>query len=128
MPPAPVPIAPPANQSPPAPAPTALFFSDALRDLPVSRPDLRFRASLREAPQNASFRVAVDSLGIVRYSFLERPSGDPALDEQARHCLALCRFHHGAQHATDQGLIWARADFEFGSDLELPPAAAERAP
>jgi len=128
MPPAPVPIAPTANPPPPLRAPTRLFFSDALRDLPVSQPDLEFRASLREAPQNASFRVAVDSLGVVRYSFLEQSSGDPALDQQARHFLVLSRFPGSERQITDPGLIWARADFEFGSDLALPPAPAERAP
>jgi hypothetical protein len=128
MPPAPVPVAPTTNSPPSVRAPTLLSFSDALRDLPVSHPDLKFRASLREAPQSASFRIAVDSLGIVRYSFLEQSSGDPALDDQARHFLALCRFQNGGGKIADHGLLWARANFEFGNDLELPPIATERAP
>ena len=128
MPPAPVPIAPATNPAPPVPAPTTLVFSDALRDRPVAHPDLRFHASLREAPQSARFRVAVDSLGIVRYSFLEQSSGDAALDEQARHDLVLCRFQRGAGRNSDDGLVWATARFEFGTDLELPPSATEPAP
>lgn len=127
MPPGPVPITPTANP-PPLIAPTTLSFSDALRDLQVSHPDLKFRASLREAPQNASFRVAVDSSGVVRYSFLEQSSGDPALDEQARRFLALCRFPDGKGKIANTGLTWARANFDFGTDLELSPAAAESAP
>jgi hypothetical protein len=128
MPPAPVPVAPAANPAPPLLAPTALVFSDALRDRSVSQPNLRFRASLREAPQSARFRVAVDSLGVVRYSFLEQSSGDAALDEQARHYLVLCRFPSGEGGTSNHGLTWATANFEFGTDLELPPSAAERAP
>jgi hypothetical protein len=27
-----------------------------------------------------------------------------------------------------EDLVWATATFEFGTDLELPPAAAERTP
>jgi hypothetical protein len=129
MPPAPVPRPLARNPAPPAlPAPTTLSFSDALRDRAVSPPDLRFRASLREAPESARFRVAVDSLGVVRYSFLEQSSGDAALDEQARHDLVLCRFQRAAERNSGDGLVWATAWFEFGTDLELPPGATERAP
>jgi hypothetical protein len=106
-------------------APTALYFSDPLRDLTVAHPDLKFRASSREAPQSARFRLAVDSLGVVRYTFLEQSSGDAALDVQARHDLALSRFQMGEHKVQD--LAWATATFEFGTDLKLPPGAAERA-
>jgi hypothetical protein len=128
MPPAPVPVAPTASPAPPLLAPTTLVFSGALSDGPVSHPDLRFRASLHEAPQSARFRVAVDSLGVVRYSFLEQSSGNAALDEQARHYLVLCRFPSGKGRTPDYGLSWATANFEFGTDLELTPNAAERTP
>lgn len=128
MPPAPVPVAPAANPPLPVVAPTTLAFSGALRDLPVAHPELKFHASVREAPQNARFRVVVDSLGAVRYSFLEQSSGDTALDEQARHYLALCRFQGGAGETSGHGLTWATASFQFGTDLVLPPSAAERAP
>lgn len=126
MPPAPVPEAPAAQPIPPAVAPTSLNFSDPLHDLLVAHPDLKFRASSREAPQSARFRLAVDSLGVVRYTFLEQSSGDAALDAQARHDLALSRFQMGSR--TTQDLVWATATFEFGTDLEQPPTGAARAP
>ena len=126
MPPAPVPDAPAAKTIPPVVAPTALYFSDSLRDLLVAHPDLKFRASSREAPQSARFRLAVDSLGVVRYTFLEQSSGDAGLDTQARQALALSRFQMAGRGTQD--LVWATAAFEFGTDLELPPGAAERAP
>ena len=51
MPPAPVPVAPTANSPPPVLASTVLIFSDELGELPVTRPELIFRASLRrDAP------------------------------------------------------------------------------
>jgi hypothetical protein len=129
MPPAPVPIAAAVSPAPPLRAPTALLFSDELGKLPISHPELEFQASLRrDAPESARFRVAVDSLGIVRYSFLEQSSGDALLDEQARHYLALCRFAMGERPATGSALTWATATLEFGTDLKMPPAAAERAP
>lgn len=126
MPPAPVPDAPEAKSVPPVVAPTALYFSDPLRDLTVAHPDLKFRVTSREAPEGARFRLAVDSLGAVRYTFLEQSSGDAALDAQAREVLAQSRFQMGARATQD--LVWATATFEFGTDLKLPPGAAERAP
>jgi outer membrane biosynthesis protein TonB len=126
MPPAPVPEAPASRPIPPLVAPSTLYFSDPLRGLLVAHPDLKFRASSREAPESARFRLAVDSLGVVRYTFIEQSSGDAALDAQARHDLALSRFQMGT--GKTPGLVWATATFEFGTDLELPPAAAARTP
>lgn len=129
MPPAPVTVVPAASSAPPPPAPTVLLFSDELSDLPVTCPDLKFQASLRgAAPESVRFRVAVDSLGMVRYSFLEQSSGDGALDEQARHYLALCRFAMAERPESGGALTWATATFQFGTDLKMPPNAAERAP
>jgi len=104
---------------PPVIAPTVLFFSEPLRSLTVARPDLKFRASSREAPESARFRLAVDSFGVIRYTFLEESSGDSSLDSQARQYLALSRFRMTSTKTED--LIWATATFEFGTDLELPP-------
>src|SRR4029077_10834219 len=96
MPPVPVSVAPAANSAPPVLASTVLIFSDELGELPVTRPESIFQGSLRRnVPESARFRVAVDSRGTVRYSFLEQSSGDAALDEQARHYLVLCRFTRG---------------------------------
>ena len=129
MPAAPVLVAAAANPAPPPPAPTVLIFSDWLGELPVTRPELKFQASLRQdVPESARFRVAVDSLGIVRYSFLEHSSGDAVLDEQAGHYLALCRFALGERPHSGDALTWATATFEFGTDLKVPTNAAERAP
>jgi hypothetical protein len=128
MPPAPVPVAPAAKLAPPLKAPTVLIFSDELRGVPFSHPELKFRASLPDAPESARFRVAVDSLGTVRYTFLEHSSGGPALDEQARHYLALCRFTMRGNEISDDGLVWAIATLEFGTDCEMPPSTAEPAP
>jgi hypothetical protein len=129
MPPAPVPVAAAASPAPPLLAPTALIFSDDLGELPVTHPELKFQASLRrDAPESARFRIAVDSLGIVRYSFLEQSSGDASLDEQSRHYLALCRFAMGERPESGGALTWATATLEFGTDLKMPPNATERVP
>jgi hypothetical protein len=129
MPPAPVSVAPTANSAPPVLASTVVIFSDELGELPVTCPESKFQASLRrDAPESARFRVAVDSLGIVRYSFLEQSSGDAALDEQARHYLVLCRFAMGENPHSGDALTWATATFEFGTDLKMPSNAVERVP
>lgn len=128
MPPGPVPVKPTNEPPPPLLAPTTLFVSGALGRLPIVHPPLNFRASVRETPQAARFRLAVDSLGVVRYAFLEQSSGDTALDSQARHYLALCRFQNIESLGKNNGLLWATGNFEFGIDLGLPPIPAGRAP
>ena len=128
MPPGPVAIR---AAQPPAPAPvapTALVFSEPFRALRVTHPELKFSASSRETPQSARFRIAVDSSGIVRYELLDQSSGDPALDEQARQYLALCRFEGEPRLVNSPGLTWGMAAFEFGTDLQLPPSATEPTP
>ncbi|MGH8094692.1 MAG: hypothetical protein ACREIF_14680 [Chthoniobacterales bacterium] len=127
MPPAPVLVATPAKPPPSLIAPTTLLFTPPLRHLPVAHPDFKFRASTREAPESARFLVAADSLGVLRYSFLEQSSGDAALDEQAREYLALCRFQTKPGNPPENALTWAGATFEFGTDVQLP-SATERAP
>src|SRR5438046_10554638 len=54
-------------------------------------PNRSFTASNDEAPEAIRFRVAVSGSGEIRYCFPLNSSGDPALDEQARRYLALCR-------------------------------------
>ncbi len=128
MPPAPVPVRTTSAPSTAPIAPSTLIFSDGLHDLPVTHPALKFQASSREAPQSARFRVAVDSLGVIRYLFLEQSSGDSALDEEARQYLVLARFQPGPPLTNSPGITWATASFEFGNDLQLPPGPTERAP
>lgn len=127
MPPAPVPLVPAAPPGPTAPAPSALLFADGLGDLPVTHPALRFTAATRDAPESARFRIAVDSLGAVRYIFLEQSSGDTALDEQARHYLVLSRFGMEKKSPASGPLIWSTVTVQFGKDVEMPPSAVERA-
>jgi hypothetical protein len=128
MPPAPVPVLPAAKPAPPLLAPATLVFSGALGPLPVAHSGLNCNFSGDEPPPSSRFRVAVDSLGVVRYLFLEQSSGDAALDEQARRYLVLCRFEPRPPLTNNPGLTWATASFEFGSDLGLTPTPAERTP
>jgi len=76
-------------------------------------PEFGFTASNNKTPEAIRFRVAVGSTGEIRYSFPLNSSGDPLLDEQARHYLALCRF------PLQQGsaLIWGIATVEWGTDV-----------
>ncbi len=128
MPPGPVPMESVAPVPSRIVAPSTITFSGALEGLPFTRPELKFKASSREAPKAARFRVAVDRTGVMRYCLLDSSSGDAALDEEARLALALCRFGETANETSpNDKLIWATATIDFGTDLELPQAA-ERAP
>jgi hypothetical protein len=53
----------------------------------------------------------------VRSCFLEKSSGDTALDEQARKYLALCHFS-----AIRNDLTWGLVTVEWGNDIVLPPS------
>ena len=75
-----------------------------------------FRGSGNEPPQNAQFRIAVDSQGVVRYCFPLNSSGDAALDQQARQHLVLCRFAQGSTSNGDT-LLWGIATIEWGNDI-----------
>jgi TonB family protein len=85
-------------------------------------PEFKFNASGHESPQAAQFRVAVNEEGEVRHCFLQNSSGDPALDEQAREYLALCRFPSIANRKSQlaNALIWGGATVEWGNDIMLP--------
>lgn len=121
MPPAPVAMEESAPASAPIVAPTTITFSGSLGERAFTPPEMKFAASLPDAPQAASFRVAVDRAGVVRYCFLDSSSGDAALDEEARRTLALCRF------SPNDKTTWAVATIVFGTDLALP-GPAEHAP
>ncbi|MGI8430844.1 MAG: energy transducer TonB [Chthoniobacterales bacterium] len=124
LPPGMVTVKTPTAETPPLVAPSTLLFSGDLAHAAFSAPPLQFKASLREAPQDARFRVAVDRGGVIRYALLESSSGDAALDEEVRHVLALTRFRPDAfASLPNEKLSWATATLNFGSDLALPPAA-----
>jgi hypothetical protein len=126
QPPASVPATPRARVAPVGAAPTTVIFSNEFDRLgqPKFVPT-NFKASTKEPPQNAQFRIGVDPQGAVRYCFIENSSGDAALDEQARAYLALCRFP-GRSTSNDESLTWGIATIEWGNDLT--PAASKSKP
>ena len=102
------------------PTTTAISFSKEIDAFgtPVL-PNPTFAASNAASPETIRFRVAVSETGEIRYCFLLNSSGDPALDEQARRYLALCRFSREPTSAEkiDSSLTWAIATIEWGSDV-----------
>jgi hypothetical protein len=104
-------------------APTIVRVSPELETIgAIQNPEMKFTASGHESPLAAQFRVAVDENGAVRYSFLEKSSGDAALDEQARKYLALCRFSasHDSNAAVQHDFVWGMATFDWGNDIVAP--------
>jgi hypothetical protein len=81
--------------------------------------DFRFRLTRPDAPANARFRVAIDERGTIRFCFLIESSGDPALDEQARNFLQLCRLKTKEDLPVTNGtaLFWTTATILWGNDL-----------
>ncbi len=131
QPPAPVPLARGRTRGPTSTTPTELRFADELQPLATSPASaLRFTASSKEPPQAAEFRVGLNSRGEVRYCFLQRSSGDPALDEQARRALLLCRFppFKNSQPQVENALFWTTATFEWGNDIVSPAATSAESP
>ncbi len=109
---------------------TAPSFSDAasLLGTPIL-PEFTFHLSRADAPANARFRIAVDKTGAVRFCFLVESSSDPALDEQARKYLLLCRFPPprggtAARGEGDDALTWSIATILWGSDFAPLPSPA----
>jgi hypothetical protein len=154
VPPAIVDLRTPSSQ-PPGPVPTArepappfvatattVLFSDELAGFgPPNLPPPAFAASTNEPPQAIRFRIALSELGEVRYSFALNSSGDPALDEQARRYLMLCRFPARASSAkvataaesttngpASQPLVWGIATVEFGNDVLPTQSAGTKTP
>jgi hypothetical protein len=97
--------------------PTSVTFSRELE--PLGQPNFastNFKAFGNEPPQNAQFRIAVDSLGVVRYCFPLNSSGDTALDEQSRQHILLSRFPAKAS-SNDDVLVWGIATIDWGNDV-----------
>jgi outer membrane biosynthesis protein TonB len=108
-------------------APTRVRWSQDLEALGTPHsPEVKFTATGRESPQAAEFRIAADGNGTVRYCFVEKSSGDAALDEQARKHLALTRFSASRQPQSEirKDFIWGTATVEWGNDIvaAAPPA------
>lgn len=108
--------------------PTIVRWSTELESLGLRQnPEIKFTAAGHEPPQPAEFLIAVHKTGAVHYCFLEKSSGNTALDEQARKYLALCRFsaiHHSQAEIRD-GLRWGTATLEWGNDIVAPALATE---
>ena len=88
--------------------------------------DFKFRLTQPGAPANARFRVAIDEGGAIRFCFLIESSGDPALDEQARNFLQLCRFkiNQDAAGIGRAALFWTSATILWGNDLASGSSAS----
>lgn len=124
-PPAPVPVARTQNQPNPFAAPTSIVFANKSDSLgQVQSPAMKFTASTRESPQNATFLIALNQSGSVRYCFLQNSSGDSPLDEQARAYLLRSRFESGKNPATSSSdeLRWMTVTIEWGNDVAIPAA------
>jgi TonB family protein len=109
----------------PRTVPTTLRFSPELEALGSAQsPELKFIASGKESPEVAQFRVAVNDRGDVRSCFLEKSSGDAALDQQARKYLALCRFSpvQNPESKIQNGSTWGLVTVEWGNDIVFPPS------
>jgi len=125
QPPGPVPLRQPSKPALIGSVPTKVTFSSELQ--PLGQPmfvTTSFKASTHEPPQNAEFRIAVER-GAVVYCFMLTSSDDPALDEQARRHLALCRF----PARPGESVVWGIATIEWGNDVaQSNPKATPTAP
>jgi hypothetical protein len=93
--------------------------------------DFKFRLTRPDAPANARFRVAIDEGGAIRFCFLIESSGDPALDEQGRNFLQLCRFspsrtgtRENAAPINATGLFWTATTILWGNDVTANATAS----
>ncbi len=129
---------PPGPVPPPPVAPThslgrvlsRLTFSDELVAAgTASVPASDFALSSSEAPEAIRFRVGLGPDGVIRYAFALNSSGDPALDEQARHYLNLVRFAPKADAPAPEQTTWGLAVMHWGNDLKrASPASPTPAP
>jgi TonB family protein len=102
---------------------TSVYFAEPMEEFDTSvLPEFTFRASRAGAPANARFRIAIDASGTIRFCFLIESSGDPALDEQARSFLQLCRFTRKENKHPFPDLLWSVATILWGNDIGAPPA------
>ena len=110
------------------PVATIIRFSRELDSLiPPQIPELKFSSSGRESPEPIRFLIAVSDKGEVRHCFLERSSGDAALDEQARKYLVASRFPAIRNSPSAAPLTWGFATIEWGNDI-TPSSSASPTP
>ena len=96
----------------PPPAPTRFSFSPELQArAPQSSPRLTFEKRATAPLEPAKFLMGVTDRGEVRFVFLQRPSGDPALDQQAAAQLPQIEFAHATAPIT-----WGFATVSWGDD------------
>src|SRR5438270_3993561 len=116
--------------APPVAHKTSVQFSESADVLGTPTvPEFTFQASRMDAPANARFRLAIDGGGAMRFCFLIESSSDPALDEQGRRFLQLCRFTPKENVASDEpAVVWSVATILWGNDITPPfsstPAAS----
>ena len=116
-PPGPVPLRQPAKPAAIGPVPTRVAFSVEIQSLgQATFAPSKFKASTKDPPQNARFRIAVDPRGAIVYCFPLESSGDTGLDEQARQHLVLCRFPNRST-SDAENLVWGIATIEWGNDV-----------
>jgi hypothetical protein len=96
---------------------TVAVFADLPAESTPTFPAFTFHLSRADAPANARFRIAIDRAGAIKYCFLMDSAGDPALDEQARQFLLLCRFRPAGSGQKDDRVIWSIATILWGNDF-----------
>ncbi len=108
---------------------TSITFGNEAEHGAPQTPPVQFTASLTEPPQAAEFRIAIDQDGVVRHCFVETSSEDPALDEQARRYLMLCRFPSAESRGEkpQDSLTWTTASIEWGNDFATPAQTKTKA-
>ena len=85
---------------------------------------MKFTASTRESPQNATFLIALNQSGRFAIASFRIPPAIAALDEQARAYLLRSRFESGKNPATSGSdeLTWTTVTIEWGNDVAIPAA------
>lgn len=101
----------------PAPAPTKLVASGALSGrVPPLPEETMFVVPAGFDPEPAVFLICVQENGQVANIFLQRGSGDPALDAKATNLLRWNKFSP-AQSGTEWGFV----TFQWGRDVQSRP-------
>lgn len=107
--------APSASAPEPAPSATRLLLSDALQSrAPVAPPAFSVRAATPLQP--ARFLLGISGTGEVRFTFLQKSSGDPAADTAAAAQLTGITFRPAADP-----LAWGFATIRWGLEAHAAP-------